>query len=81
MSQPAEAWDLERYREYLMILARTKIPHHLRHRLDPADVVRETLRDAAADPGECRPGSDAGTASLVAKDPRSAGLVERAREG
>src|SRR5262249_18190208 len=38
--------DLERYRVYLMILARTKIPFSLRHRIDPDRLVRETLQEA-----------------------------------
>jgi DNA-directed RNA polymerase specialized sigma24 family protein len=46
MSQPAVELDLERYRDYLMILARTKIPYFLRHRIDLDQLVRETLREA-----------------------------------
>jgi RNA polymerase sigma-70 factor (ECF subfamily) len=65
MPQPADAWDLERYREYLTILARTKIPQHLRHRLDPSDVVQETLLRACRDQGECRAGTEAGRTSWL----------------
>jgi hypothetical protein len=50
MSQTAEDRDLERHRDYLMILARTQIPHHLRHRIDPAGLVEETLRQARRPP-------------------------------
>jgi DNA-directed RNA polymerase specialized sigma24 family protein len=46
MLQPALELDLERFRDYLKILARTKIPFALRHRVDPDRLVRETLQEA-----------------------------------
>src|SRR5437868_1420523 len=41
---PAAA--LERFRSYLLLLARARLDHRLRGQLDPSDVVQHALPDA-----------------------------------
>ena len=61
MSQepPGQARDLERFRSYLRLLARLHLESCLQGKLDPSDVVQETLLKAHEKIDQFRGGSDA----------------------
>src|SRR5919201_1532912 len=50
---------LELYRNYLHLLARTQIDLHVQGRVDPSDLVQETLLEAYRDFGQFRGGTEA----------------------
>lgn len=50
--------NLERFRSYLLLLARSSIPRKLQRRLDPEDLVQETLTQAFRDSESFRGRSD-----------------------
>ena len=79
MPEPANDDEFGEYRDYLMILARSQISVDLRGRIDPSDLVQETLCDAFRDqPPDQRPErSDDG---LAAEKVLHDNLVDRFRQ-
>src|ERR1051326_3477933 len=58
-STPASGRTLEQYRDYLRLLARLQLDERLQSKLDPSDVVQETLLKAHAKKEQFRGQTDA----------------------
>lgn len=54
MTQASDGDKLERYRQYLLVLARWQIAPQLRGKLDPSDLVQQTLLKACEGIGQLR---------------------------
>src|SRR5205823_11120070 len=65
MQHEAEGLALERFRDYLLLLARAQLGDRLRGKLDPSDVVQQTLLDAHRQRGQFRGGTPAEMAAWL----------------
>jgi RNA polymerase sigma-70 factor (ECF subfamily) len=58
-------WSVERFRDYLRLLARLQLDERLRGKLDPSDVVQEALLKAHQAQAQCRGQTDAERAAWL----------------
>ena len=61
----AEGRSLEQYRDYLLLLTRLQFDARLRGKLDPADIVQQTLLKAHGARGQLRGKEDAEVAAWL----------------
>jgi RNA polymerase sigma-70 factor (ECF subfamily) len=62
---PVPGWCVERFRDYLRLLARLQLDERLRGKLDPSDVVQEALLKAHQAQAQCRGATDAERAAWL----------------
>lgn len=65
MSHDADRLKVDRYREYLLLLARTHLGLRARNRMEPSDIVQQTLLEAHQKRGDFRGGSEAEMAAWL----------------
>jgi RNA polymerase sigma-70 factor (ECF subfamily) len=58
-SAPKEEWELERFNDYLRLLARLQLDHRLQAKLDASDIVQQTLLQAHENRRQFRGQTDA----------------------
>lgn len=60
-----QGWDLERFRDYLRFLARVQLDPRLQAKLDPSDVVQQTILEAFQKRGQFQGATDAERAAWL----------------
>jgi RNA polymerase sigma-70 factor (ECF subfamily) len=64
-SPPEPTWDLERFRPYLRLLARLQLSSRIQAKLDPSDVIQQTMLEAVRGQGQFRGTCDAERAAWL----------------
>ncbi len=65
MTSPAPAWEIERFRKYLRLLAQMQLDPRLQGKVDPSDLVQQTLLQAHQARDQFRGGTPAEQAAWL----------------